>query len=130
MGLITDVKLRQPAENELVGRQVPGRGDRRGLRGHDRDPRARPQGQGAGHRLGAVRGGGFGIGEFSTHVRLDDPPRAGTRLTVQVFGDNPGLPDKGPSPGFDLQENEVIVFPQMQGWLLYRVVSGDTLSAS
>ena len=62
-------------------------------------------------------------------MRLDDPPRAGTRLTVQVFGDNPGLPDEGPSPGFDLREVEVIVFPKMQGWLIYRVESGDTLTA-
>ena len=74
-------------------------------------------------------GGGFGVGEFSTHVRFADPPRAGTRVTVQVFGDNPGLPDQGPSPGFDLREVEVIVFPQMQGWLIYRVESGDTLTA-
>ena len=49
-------------------------------------------------------------------------------LTVQVFGDNPGLPDQGPSPGFDLREVEVIVFPKMQGWLIYRVESGDTLT--
>ena len=39
------------------------------------------------------------------------PPRAGTRLTLQVFGDNPGLPDEGPSPEFNLREVRVIIFP-------------------
>jgi len=74
-------------------------------------------------------GGGFGVGDFSARVKLDDSPRAGTRITVQVFGDNPGLPDEGPSPGFDLRETEVICFPGSRGFLLYRVESGDTLTA-
>jgi nucleoid-associated protein YgaU len=128
MGLITDVKLRQPVENELVGRRFLVAGIGAGFEGTIGIRVLGPQGKVLATDSAQSAGGGFGIGEFSTHVRLDDPPRAGTRLTVQVFGDNPGLPDNGPSPGFDLQENEVIVFPKMQGWLLYRVVSGDTLS--
>ena len=51
------------------------------------------------------------------------PPRAGTRLTLQVFGDNPGLPDEGPSPEFNLREVRVIIFPDLQVWLLYRALS-------
>ena len=73
-------------------------------------------------------GGGIGVGEFSTHLVVDTPPRAGTRLTLQVFGDNPGLPDEGPSPGFNLRQVPVIMFPDLQGWLLYRVEPGDTLT--
>jgi phage tail protein X len=50
-------------------------------------------------------------------------------VTLQAFGDNPGLPDEGPSPGFDLVEVPLIVFPKMRGWILYRVVRGDTLTS-
>jgi phage tail protein X len=49
-------------------------------------------------------------------------------LTVQVFGDNPGLPDEGPSPGFNTREVRVICFPGSHGFLIYRVQSGDTLT--
>ena len=73
-------------------------------------------------------GGGIGLGDFSARVRVTDPPRPGTRLTVPVFGDNPGLPGDGPSPGFNLREVEVICFPGSRGLLLYRVESGDTLT--
>lgn len=48
-------------------------------------------------------------------------------MTLQAFGDNPGLPDEGPAPGFDLFEVEVIMFPDLRGWLLYKVERGDTL---
>jgi nucleoid-associated protein YgaU len=69
-----------------------------------------------------------GVGEFVTTVTVPSPPRAGTRLTLQAFGDNPGLPDEGPSPGFDLFEVEVIMFPDLRGWLIYKVERGDTLT--
>ena len=45
-----------------------------------------------------------------------------------MYGDNPGLPDEGPDPGFDLQQAPVIMFPDLAGWLLYRVERGATLS--
>ena len=45
-----------------------------------------------------------GVGEFSATLEMPSPPRAGTRVTLQVYGDNPGLPDEGPAPGFDLVE--------------------------
>jgi nucleoid-associated protein YgaU len=128
MGIITDVRLRQPVKNELVARRFLVAGVGAGFEGTIGIRVLGPRGKVIAEDSAQSSGGGFGIGEFSTHVRLDDPPRAGTRLTVQVFGDNPGLPDNGPSPGFDLREAEVIVFPGMQGWLLYRVESGDTLT--
>ena len=49
-------------------------------------------------------------------------------MTLQVFGDNPGLPDEGPSPGFHTREVPLIMFPDLAGWLIWRVQSGDTLS--
>jgi nucleoid-associated protein YgaU len=128
MGLITDVRVRQPAKNDLVGRRFLVAGVGAGFEGTIGIRVLGPKGKVLATDSAQSSGGGFGIGEFSARVRRDDPPRAGPRLTVQVFGDNPGLPDEGPSPGFDLREVEVICFPDSQGWLLYRVESGDTLT--
>ena len=55
-----------------------------------------PRGKVVGEDSAQSSGGGIGVGDFSARVRVTDPPRPGTRLTVQVFGDNPGLPDEGP----------------------------------
>jgi nucleoid-associated protein YgaU len=126
MGLITDVRLRQPVKDELVGRRFLVAGIGAGFEGTIGIRVLGPKGKVLAEDSAQSSGGGIGIGEFSTHVRFADPPRAGTRVTVQVFGDNPS--GEGPSPGFDLREAEVIVFPAMQGWLLYRVESGDTLT--
>jgi hypothetical protein len=123
MGLITDVRLRQPVKNELVARRFLVAGIGAGFEGTIGIRVLGPKGKVLAEDSAQSSGGGIGIGEFSVHVRLDDPPRAGTRVTVQVFGDNPSG-----GGGFDLREVEVIVFPAMQGWLLYRVESGDTLT--
>lgn len=128
MGLITDVRLRQPVGNDLVGRRFLVAGVGSGFEGTIGIRVLGPSGKVLATDSAQSSAGGIGIGEFSTRVKVDDPPRAGTRLTVQVFGDNAGLPDEGPSPGFNLREAEVIMFPDMQGWLLYRVESGDTLA--
>jgi nucleoid-associated protein YgaU len=125
MGLLTDVRVRQPVSDELVGRRFLVAGVGAGFEGTIGIRVLGPTGKVLAEDFAQSDGGGIGIGEFSTRVRLDDPPRAGTRLTVQVFGDNPG---DGPRPGFDLREVEVIVFPEMRGWLFYRVERGDTLS--
>ena len=58
-----------------------------------------------------------------------DPPRPICPVTLQGFGDNPGLPDEGPDPGFDLREVGLTYVPRLRGFLLYRVDRGDTLSA-
>jgi nucleoid-associated protein YgaU len=128
MGLITDVRLRQPGRLQLVGRRFLVTGIGAGFEGTIGIRVLGPKGKVLATDSAQSSGGGIGIGEFSARVSVTDPPRAGTRLTVQAFGDNPGLPDEGPRPGFNLREVEVIMFPEMQGWLLYRVESGDTLS--
>ncbi len=87
-----------------------------------------PRGKVIAHGSAQSTGGMAGVGEFSTELRVQSPPRAGTRVTLQAFGDNPGLPDEGPSPGFNLTEVELIMFPDLRGWLLYRVERGDTLT--
>ena len=122
------MRLRQPVNNELVGRRFLVAGIGAGFEGTIGIRVLGPKGKVLATDSAQSSGGGIGIGEFSTRVKLKEPPRAGTRLTVQAFGDNPGLPDEGPSPGFNLREVDVIMFPDMQGWLLYRVERGDTLT--
>jgi nucleoid-associated protein YgaU len=63
-----------------------------------------------------------------------DPRELSRVPLVVVSGQTPtegcrrGLPDEGPSPGFNTRRVPVIMFPQLAGWLLYRVDRGDTLS--
>jgi phage tail protein X len=128
MGLITDVRVRQPAKDDLVGRRFLVAGVGNGFEGtigiRVLDSRGRVLAQ----DFAQSTGGMSAVGEFSARVTVDRPPRDGSRLTVQVFGDNPGLPDEGPSPGFNLREVEVIMFADLRGWLIYRVERGDTLT--
>lgn len=128
MGLVTDVRVRQPAENDLVDRRFLVAGVGAGFEGTIGVRLLNPQGRVIGRASAQSEGGGAGVGEFSTRLTVDRPPRAGTRCTLEVFGDNPGLPDEGPSPGFNTRRVRVIVFPDLAGWLLYRVEPGDTLA--
>lgn len=128
MGIITDVRVRQPAKNDLVGRQFTVSGIGSGFEGTIGIRLVTKAGKVIARGSAQSTGGMAAIGEFSTRLKVDDPPRAGTELTLQVFGDNPGLPDEGPKPGFDLREVDVIMFADLRGWLLYRVESGDTLT--
>jgi nucleoid-associated protein YgaU len=128
MGLVTDVKVRQPAKNDLVGRTFAVAGIGAGFEGTIGIRLLGPKGRVLATGFAQSAAGGVGVGEFSTTIRVADPPRAGTPVTLQVFGDNPGLPDEGPSPGFDLRQVSLIIFPELAGWLLYRVEGGDTLT--
>ena len=121
MGILSDIRVRQPAKGDLVGRRFTVSGIGTGFEG--------TIGMRVLNRAGKVIGRGFAqstggmalIGEYSATLEVKRPPRAGARVTLQVFGDNPGLPDEGPSPGFNLREVEVISFADLQGWLVYRV---------
>lgn len=128
MGLITDVRVRQPANGDLVARRLVVAGAGAGFEGTIGMRLLNPQGRVIGTASATSQGGGIGVGEFSTTLTIDRPPRPGTRCTLEVFGDNPGLPDEGPSPGFNTRRVSVIVFPDLAGWLLYRVEPGDTLT--
>lgn len=128
MGLVTDVRVRQPSANDLVGDRFVVAGIGAGFEGTIGIRVLGPKGRVLASDSAQSSGGGIGVGDFSTRVRIPNPPPAGTRLTVQVFGDNPGLPDEGPSPGFNTREVEVICFPKSHGYLIYRVESGDTLT--
>lgn len=128
MPLITDVRVRQPATNDLVSDRFVVAGIGAGFEGTIGIRVLGPKGRVIASDSAQSSGGGIGIGDFAARVRIPDPPRPGTRLKVQVFGDNPGLPDEGPSPGFNTRTVEVICFPESHGFLLYRVESGDTLT--
>ena len=128
MGIVTDVRVRQPRRDDLVGRQFVVAGVGGGFEGTIGIRVLGPRDRVLAQDSAQSSGGGIGVGDFSARVRLDHAPRAGTRLRVQVFGDNPGLPDEGPSPGFNTRTVEVICFPEQRGFLLYRVESGDTLT--
>ncbi len=129
MPLRREMRLRQPARNDLVGRRFTVAGVGSGFEGTIVVRVLGPRGRVLATTSAQSTGGGTLHGEFSTEVRVPSPPRAGTPLTVQVFGDNPGLPDDGPSPGFDLREVGVVIYPDLRGWLVYRIEPGDTLTA-
>ena len=128
MALVADVRVRQPRGNDIVGDSFVVAGIGAGFEGTIGIRVLGPKGRALATGSAQSSGGGTGVGDFVTRVSIPDPPRAGTRLTVQVFGDNPGLPDEGPSPGFNTREVEVICFPGSLGFLIYRVESGDTLT--
>ncbi len=128
MALMTDVRVRQPRENDVVSDRFVVAGIGAGFEGTIGIRVLGPGGRVLATDSAQSSGGGIGVGDFTATVRLPDPPRPGARLTVQVFGDNPGLPDEGPDPGFNTREVEVICFPGSHGFLIYRVESGDTLT--
>lgn len=129
MGLITNVRVRQPAKHDLVGDEFTVAGVGSGFEGTIGLRVLNRRGTVLARGSAQSAAGGIGIGEFTTRLRVQSPPRAGTHLTLQAFGENPGLPDEGPRPGFDLVEVPVIMFPDLRGWLLYRVERGDTLTS-
>ncbi len=128
MPLVTDVRVRQPREHEIVSDRIVVAGIGAGFEGVIGIRVLGPKRKVLATDSAQSSGGGIGVGDFAARVRIPNPPRAGTRLTIQVFGDNPGLPDEGPSPGFNTKEVEVICFPGSHGFLLYRVERGDTLT--
>ena len=128
MALVTDVRVRQPRKDDVVSDRLVVAGIGAGFEGTIGIQVLGPTGKVLATDSAQSSGGGIGVGDFAARVRIPDPPRAGTRLTVQVFGDNPGLPDEEPSPGFNTREVEVICFPDSHGFLIYRVQSGDTLT--
>lgn len=128
MGLITDVRVRQPANDDLVGRKFVVAGVGAGFEGTIGLRMLGPRGKVIATGSAQSKGGGIGVGEFASTLVVGRPPRAGARCTLEVFGDNPGLPEEGPSPGFNLRRVRVIMFPDFADWLVYRVEPGDTLT--
>ncbi|MCW2821726.1 MAG: LysM peptidoglycan-binding protein [Marmoricola sp.] len=125
MGILSDIRVRQPAKGDLVGREFTVAGIGTGFEATIGIRLLNKAGKVLATGSAQSTGGMAAIGEFATRLRVTSPPRAGTPLTLQVFGDNPG---PGPGPGSDLREVAVVMYPDLTGWLLYRVESGDTLT--
>ncbi len=125
MGILSDIRVRQPAKNDLVGREFTVTGIGTGFEGTIGIRLLNRSGKVLATAFAQSSGGMAAIGEFTARVKVPTPPRAGTPLTLQVFGDNPG---PGPAPGSNLREVPVVIYPDLLGWLLYRVESGDTLT--
>ena len=121
MPIITDVRVRQPAKHELVAERFTVAGIGSGFEGTVGIRLLGPRGKVIATDFAQAAGGMAGVGEFVAEIHVETPPRAGARVTLEAFGDNPGLPDEGPSPGFNLFEVELIMFSYMNGWVLYRV---------
>lgn len=121
MGLISDVRVRQPAKNDIVSDEFDVVGVGAGFEGTI-GIRVRTRG---GKKLAETfaqsAAGGIGIGEFRARVKVAKPPRPGTPVVVEAFGDNP----QGPA---HIRRVEVIMFRGSRGYLLYRVEAGDTLT--
>lgn len=126
MGLVSKTSVRQPSGNDVVGKSFTVAGVGSGFEGTIAITVLNPAGRELASTFAMSAAGGIGIGEFSTRVELDSAPRPGTRLTVRASG--AGGDDGDPRPR-DVDEVEVTCFPAARGWLLYRVESGDTLTA-
>ena len=125
MGILSDIRVRQPAGGDLVGRQFTVAGIGAGFEGTIGIRLLNRSGKVIATGFAQSTGGMAAIGEFSTTLKVPTPPRAGTPVKLQVFGDNPG---PGPGPGSDLREVDLVMYPDLVGWLLYRVERGDTLT--
>jgi hypothetical protein len=121
------IEVRQPRENDIVGRRFTVAGFGTGFEGtvlwrvlgEDGGPLAE----------GLVEGVGSNgvIDDFGHDVRLPGSVSArGAHGVLQVFGDDAS--GQNP-PGTDLNEVPVTLFTGLRGWRLYEVVRGDTLSA-
>jgi hypothetical protein len=69
MGLITDVRVRQPANDDLVGRRFEVAGIRSGFEATIGMRLLSPKGRVIGTGSAQSTGGGIGVGEFSAKLR-------------------------------------------------------------
>lgn len=120
------VQVRHPIAGDLVGTQLTIAGVGHGFEGTVAWQLVR---DGQVIQSGGIQsaGGMIALAGFAETVEL--PASGSGPVTLQVFGDNPGLPDEGPDPGFDLNEIPVILVPGMYGFTFYDVKPGDTLTA-
>lgn len=132
--LFTDertVQVRQPAPHDLVGDRLVIAGVGHGFEGT------------VGWRLldeagatvaegGAQAGGMVVLDSFVVTVDLTSYKGQGFHLTLQVYGDNPGAPDEGETPGVDTNTIPLTlgkgILEGYTGFRLQRVKRGDTLS--
>jgi hypothetical protein len=126
------VQVRHPRPHDVVGDTLRIAGLGSGFEGHvvwrlvGRD--------GTVLDTGGFQAGGMGIvTEFVTEVDLAGAgvPAGDTTVELQVYGDNPGLPDEGPDPGFDVNTVPLTLGRRLLATYLgvsfHQVQPGDTL---
>jgi len=123
--MIRLIEVRQPAEHDVIGSTFTIAGFGTGFEATVTWRLIGQDVQGEGNIDGA---GSMGVlDDFGHDVSLDPSATArGAHVTLQVFGDDPS--GENP-PGPDLNEIHVTLFSDLQGWKLYEVRKGDTLSA-
>lgn len=134
MGIDTrSVQVRHPAPHDLVADVFTVAGIGTGFEGTVGWRVLDSQGRTI--KEGGTQAGGMAVlGEISVSIDLAGHDLAANEsaLILQVFGDNPGLPDEGPDPGFDVNTIPVTVGSQLVngyvGFQLYTVKPGDWLS--
>ena len=85
MPLVTDVRIRQPRKDDVVSDRILVAGIGAGFEGTIGIRVLGPGGKVLATDSAQSSGGGIGVGEFIVRVRIPDPPRPGTRLTIQVI---------------------------------------------
>lgn len=120
------VQVRHPQSGDLVGSQITIAGIGHGFEGTivwrlRRGEETLIEG------FVTSAGGMVALAGFATTAEV--PVLTRGPATLQVFGDNPGLPDEGPDPGFDLNEVPVVIVPGMYGFGFHEVKAGETLTS-
>jgi hypothetical protein len=121
------IEVRQPREHDVVGRRFALAGFGTGFEATVTWRLLGDDGSILGE--GPVQGVGSNgvIEDFAQDVLLPGAVDArGAHVVLQVFGDDASGVNP---PGTDLNEVPVTLFTGLQGWRLYEVVPGDTLSA-
>lgn len=125
------VQVRNPQAHDVIGDQLVISGIGHGFEGtvayHLLDE------AGATVVEGGIQAGGMVVmGHFAEIVDLQGTPIDGSRLTLQVYGDNPGAPEEGESPGFDTNTIPITlgsaILADYTGFTLHKVQADETLS--
>lgn len=121
------IEVRQPGQHDLIGSTFTiagfGTGFEATVLWRLLEPDGDPLGEGHLHGVGSM---GV-LDDFGHDVSLAPSVSArGAHVLLQVFGDDPS--GEHP-PGPDLNQVRVTLFSDLQGWRLYEVKPGDTLTA-
>jgi hypothetical protein len=121
------IEVRQPREHDVIARTFTIAGFGTGFEATVLWRLLSEDGDTLGEGLVSGAGSMGVLDDFGHDVSLPDRADArGAHVLLQVFGDDPS--GEHP-PGTDLNQVRVTLFTGLQGWRLYEVVRGDTLSA-
>jgi len=124
MALVDTVEVRQPARDDVVGREFTVAGVGGGFEG-TLQVRVTDGDREVARTFATSRAGGVGAGDFTVEVRLDERVAGGTRLVVRVSGDRG---DEGAGSA-DAARVRVTCFPRATGFVVHEVERGDTVTA-